>query len=287
MHPGGSCDAGAVGEHAVNAEGAFSGRPGDAPLRRWTTPLTWRFLLGLARILVVPVCRLRVTGDLPPGLRAGPGILAANHIGPFDPVAITAACRVRRIAPRLMATGGLFRAPIVGPVMRAAGHIRVNRRQPDVADALAHVTDALAEQAIVLGYPEGRITLDPGMWPERGKTGLARVALRTRAPVVAVAQWGAHEVMAWGGAVPMLTTLLRSLFRRPVVRVHFGAPVDLSDLDEATPGAAQRATDRIVDAITAELAPLRADEPRLPRFIDHRRPITVQRHHRGAHSTVR
>jgi hypothetical protein len=57
-------------------------------------------------------------------------------------------------------------------------------------------------------------------------------------------------------------------------------PIDLSDLSETTPGAAQRATDRIIDAITAELKPLRADEPRLPRYIDSRRPVSVQRRHR-------
>jgi 1-acyl-sn-glycerol-3-phosphate acyltransferase len=264
------CDAGAVGEGGVN------GGPPD----RWVTPLTWRILLVTARVLVGAVCRLRVTGDVPAPLRTGPVILAANHIGPFDPIAVTAACRVRRLAPRLMATGGLFRAPVVGSVMRAAGHIRVNRRQADVADALGAVTDALAQHAFVLGYPEGRITLDPGMWPERGKTGLARVALRTGAPVVPVAQWGAHEVMAWGGGGAMLATLLRSIVRRPVVRVHFGTPIDLTDLVETTPGAAQRATDRIIDAITAELKPLRADEPRLPKYIDDRRPISVQRRHR-------
>ena len=263
-----------MGERAGNA-----GEPAP-PVPRWQTPLTWRILLVAARVVVAPVCRLRVTGELPPDLRAGPTILAANHIGPFDPVAITAACRVLRIAPRLMATGGLFRAPIVGSVMRAAGHIRVNRRRADVADALGRLTDALAGHALVLGYPEGRITLDPGMWPERGKTGLARVALRTGAPVVPVAQWGAHEVMAWGGAAAMLGTLLRSLVRRPIVRVHFGTPVDLSGLSETTPGAAQRATDRIIDALTAELKPLRPDEPRLPRYIDERRPVSVQRRHR-------
>jgi 1-acyl-sn-glycerol-3-phosphate acyltransferase len=251
-----------------------------APPEPWVTPLTWRILLVTARVLVAAVCRLRVTGELSPRLRSGPVILAANHIGPFDPVAVTAACRLRRIAPRLMATGGLFRTPVVGSVMRAAGHIRINRRRADVADALADVSDALARHALVLGYPEGRITLDPGMWPERGKTGLARVALRTGAPVVPVAQWGAHEVMAWGGGAPMLATLLRSILRRPIVRVHFGTPVDLSDLVETTPGAAQRATDRIIDAITAELKPLRADEPRLPRYIDDRRPVSGQRRHR-------
>ena len=51
---------------------------------------------------------------------------------------------------------------------------------------------------MVLVYPEGRIGLDPGMWPERGKTGTARLALASGAPVVPVAQWGAHEVLPYG-----------------------------------------------------------------------------------------
>ena len=62
----------------------------------------------------MPVARLRVTGDVPEHLRNGPLILAANHISPFDPVVLAAACRVRRLAPRIMATGGIFRAPVVG-----------------------------------------------------------------------------------------------------------------------------------------------------------------------------
>jgi 1-acyl-sn-glycerol-3-phosphate acyltransferase len=239
-------------------------------------------LLVVARVVVMPVARLRVTGEVPAVLRDGPVIFAVNHIGPFDPVAVSAACRVARLAPRLMATGGLFRAPVVGSVMRAAGHIRINRRQADVGDAVDVVADAVAVGSHVLGYPEGRITLDPGMWPERGKTGLARIALRSGAPVVPVAQWGAHEVAAWGGFGPTMRTLGRSLLRRPVVRVHFGAPVDLSDLDVAAPGAAQRATDRIMDAITAELVRLRVAEPRLPQYVDPVRPLSTQRRHRPA-----
>ncbi|WP_432995435.1 lysophospholipid acyltransferase family protein [Dactylosporangium sp. CA-233914] len=242
----------------------------------------WRVLLALARVVVMPVARLRVTGGLPPQLRDGPVMLAVNHIGPFDPVAITAACRAAGLAPRLMATGGLFRAPVVGPAMRACGHIRINRRQANVASAVDDVARALAAGSQVLGYPEGRITLDPGMWPERGKTGMARVALATGVPVVAVAQWGAHEVAAWGGFGPTVRALARALFRRPVVRVHFGAVVDLSGIDPGSPGAAQQATDRIIEAITAELRPLRADEPRLPRYVDPVRPLSLQRRHRPA-----
>jgi 1-acyl-sn-glycerol-3-phosphate acyltransferase len=247
---------------------------------RWQAPLLWRFLLALSRVVVFAVGRLRVTGDLSGPLRDGPVLFAINHIGPFDPIAFVAASRVRRLTPRLMATGGLFRAPIVGAMMRHCGHIRVNRRQADVANALVDVTDALAQGSHVAGYPEGRITLDPGMWPERGKTGMARVALQTGVPVVPVVQWGAHEVTAWGGWGPMAATTLRSLFRRPVVRVHFGEPVDLSDLVDGVPGAAQRATDRIIDALAEQLEPLRVDEPRLPRWVDPVRPLTIARRHR-------
>jgi 1-acyl-sn-glycerol-3-phosphate acyltransferase len=250
------------------------------PAERWRAPRLWRFLLGLSRGVMFAVGRLRVTGDLSGPLRDGPVLFAINHIGPFDPVAFVAASRVRRLTPRLMATGGLFRAPIVGAMMRHCGHIRVNRRQADVANALVDVTDALARGSHVAGYPEGRITLDPGMWPERGKTGMARVALQTGVPVVPVVQWGAHEVTAWGDRGAMAARTLRSIFRRPVVRVHFGAPVDLSDLVDGVPGAAQRATDRIIDALTDELRQLRTDEPRLPAYIDPVRPLSVARRHR-------
>jgi 1-acyl-sn-glycerol-3-phosphate acyltransferase len=252
----------------------------DGASGRWRPPWFWRLVLVLARVAVWPLCRLRVSGDVSAVVRAGPAVLAVNHIGPFDPVVVTAAMRVRRLAPRLMATGGLFRAPIVGSFMRACGHIRINRRQADVADAVDEVVAALRSGAVVAGYPEGRITLDPGMWPERGKTGIARAALSTGAPVVAVAQWGAHEVVAWGGKGPMLARAVRSLVRRPVVRVHFGRQVDLSGLVAGVPGDAQRATDRIIDAITAELAALRTDEPRLPRYVDPVRPLSTARSHR-------
>src|SRR6266540_3847682 len=130
---------------------------------------------------------------------------------------------------------------------------------------------------VVAAYPEGRISLDPGVWPERGKTGVARLALTTGTPVVPVSQWGAHEVLAWDGTGAMARTALRSVLRRPVVRVHFGAPVDLADLGAGVHGDAQLATERIMGAITEGLRPLRASEPRLPRFVDPTRPVSVAR----------
>lgn len=65
----------------------------------WRPPVLWRAAQLAARWLVALLARMRVTGDVPaPGRRVrGPLILAANHIGPFDPIALTAACQVRRI----------------------------------------------------------------------------------------------------------------------------------------------------------------------------------------------
>ncbi|MGW4460925.1 lysophospholipid acyltransferase family protein [Micromonospora sp. NPDC004704] len=247
---------------------------------RWRAPRLWRFLQMVARALVAVVARLRVTGDVPEQLRHGPLILAANHISPFDPVVLTAACQVRRIAPRIMATGGLFRTPVVGTVMRRSGHIRVDRRTAEVGQALHTATGAVTDGSVVLLYPEGRMGLDPGMWPERGKTGAARLAFASGSVVVPVAQWGAHEVLPYGTPKGLLRAVGRALVRRPVIRVHFGEPVDLDGLDPTVSGAARRATDRIIDALTTTLVPLRPDEPDGPRHRDPTRPTETTRVHR-------
>lgn len=247
---------------------------------RWRPPRLWLVLQVVARVLVGCVARLRVTGDVPAGLRGAPVILAANHLSPIDPAVLTAAVGLRGLAPRIMATGGLFRTPVLGSVMRACGHIRVDRNTGRAARALDTAAEALAVGSVVLVYPEGRIGLDPGLWPERGKTGVARLALATGAAVVPVAQWGTHELVPYSAPRGAVGGVLRALLRRPVVRVHLGAPVDLSDLSDGVAGHARQATDRIIDALTAGLAGLRPDEPDLPRHVDPSRPISTARSHR-------
>ena len=129
---------------------------------------------------------------------------------------------------------------------------------------------------MVLVYPEGRIGLDPGMWPERGKTGAARLALASGAPVVPVAQWGAHEVLPYSAPRRACWPGIgRALGAAPA-----GGPGALrhrrSTCPASTPGvpgAAQRATERIIDALTDTLVPLRPDEPDLPRYVDPTRPV--------------
>jgi 1-acyl-sn-glycerol-3-phosphate acyltransferase len=251
-------------------------RPGAG----WRAPLLWRATQRLARIIIPIFCRLRVSGDVPADLRHGPLILAGNHIANCDPMIMTAATARRRLAPRMMATGGLFRAPVIGRLMRAAGHIPVDRGRQTIVNAVPDAAVALAQGSIIFIYPEGRIGLDPAMWPERPKTGMARLALHTGAPVVPVAIWGSHAVVAYNGRGAMIRTVLRSMVRRPVVRVHFGDVVDLSGLREGAVGHAQRASDRVTEALIAALALLRPDEPRLPRFRDPTRPLSTARVYR-------
>jgi 1-acyl-sn-glycerol-3-phosphate acyltransferase len=217
---------------------------------------------------VYPLCRLRVTGAVPP---EGPLILAVNHIGALDPWVVMAACRVRRVAPRIMATGGLFRAPVMGWVLRRCGQIRVDRRLASVTQALPAARAALAEGSVLLAYPEGRITLDPGGWPERGRTGLVRLAMADAVPVVPVAQWGAHLLAPWGSPRGLAGRLVWAVLHRPLVRVHFGAPVELRGV------SVPAATDRVMSALTEQLRLLRPTEPRLPAWIDPHRPLSTAR----------
>ncbi len=237
----------------------------------------WRALLRLSRMVVPLVCRLRVSGTVPAELRRGPLILAANHVSPIDPLVMMAACSRAGVTPRFMATAGLFTAPVVGSVMRACGQLRVDRHTAQVAEALPAASVALRAGSVVLVYPEGRIGLDPWMWPERGKTGVARMAAMSGAPVIPVAQWDTHRVLPYAAPKGLAGSLLRTIRQRPVVRVRFGEPVDLSGLT-GTPGArAMRATDRIVEGIARTLVPLRADELRTPRHIDRTRPPDMSR----------
>jgi 1-acyl-sn-glycerol-3-phosphate acyltransferase len=260
-----------------------------APFRRSSEPtrrseqisLAWRAMTFLDRGFVRLVGRVEVTGTIPPEMRGQPGLIAANHIGMFDPFVLTAVLREAGLIPRFMLTAGLLDTPIVGWGLKQGGSIRVDRGKSNVADAFERVTTALqSASGPVLVYPEGRVSREPGLWPERGKTGAARIALATKVPVMTISQWGAHEAIYWGteqvtgwrDLMPGLRSGLRAIRNRPVFKVHFGPIVDLSDLSATKPGDATRAHMRIMQAITDQLVPLRPDEPDTPRFHDPTRP---------------
>jgi 1-acyl-sn-glycerol-3-phosphate acyltransferase len=235
----------------------------------------WPTLLRYGAPLLSLFGRIRVTREFDPRLLDGPLLLAANHIGNFDTFLVAVACRRIGITPQFLVTRGIMSAPVIGPFLNRAGHIRVDRGSPDAAFALPVTEAALRHGGHVMVYPEGRIGLDPELWPERGRTGLARLALRTGVPVLPVSQWGAHEVTAYDDWAAMLRTTTRSIWRQPRLAVHFGVPVPLDDLEPDRLGDANRAATRIIAAVTEGLQPLRAHEPGLPRFVDPTRPVVA------------
>ena len=237
--------------------------------------------MGVNRYFVALTGNLEVTGSFPAELHGQPVLLAANHIGVFDAFVLTEACRRAGIAPRFLIAAGIMDAPVIGWALTRSGHLRVYRRGSNVLEVFhSAVAQLRAGGVAALVYPEGRISHDPGLWPERGKTGVARLALASGATVIPVSQWGAHEATYWGTEVvtgwadlkPVVTSWLRAIVMRPTFRVSFGDPVDLRGLTDTRPGDARRARDRIMRSIAAGLRPLRRDEPDRPRFRDPTRP---------------
>ena len=235
----------------------------------------WTFVLRRFSWLVSLFGRVQVTGSIPEELRRGPLLLAANHIGDFDPFVVAVALYRLGVVPRIMATGGIIAAPVAGPLLERTGAIRVERGTELARHAVRVTEVALVQGGHVVAYPEGRIGLTADGWPERGRTGMARMALGLGVPVIPVSQWGAHEVLQYGNDWGKLRTVLRSVVRRPALQVHVGPPVRLDDLEMGRIGDANRARYRIAAAITRGLVPLRADEPDRPRHVDPTRPTTA------------
>jgi 1-acyl-sn-glycerol-3-phosphate acyltransferase len=193
--------------------------------------------------------------------REGGFLTAVNHISHLDPFAYAHFQYNTGRVPRFLAKDGLFTPPVVGPIMRNLQQIPVYRDTADAANAFRAAVAAVKAGECVAFYPEGTLTRDPDLWPMAGKTGLARVALLTRAPVVPVAQWGAHEALAPYTKKP-------KLFPRKTLRVLAGPPVDLSAYYDREPTAEvlREVTDTILDAVTALLAELRGETPPAERY---------------------
>jgi 1-acyl-sn-glycerol-3-phosphate acyltransferase len=84
------------------------------------------------------------------------------------------------------------------------------------------------------------------------KTGAARLAVVSKAPVYPVAQWGTQEV------IPPYSKKFR-IFPRRTIRYRVGGPVDLSPWygKEEDPVAMAEATALVMSAITALLEEIR------------------------------
>ena len=189
-------------------------------------------------------------------------IIAANHISNADPLALGQFLAYSGRWPRFLAKDSLFRGRLLGRLLRSAGQIPVQRSSPNSRDALREAREAIDAGRAVVIYPEGTITLDPALWPMRAKTGVVRLALETRCPIIPVGQWGAQDIM-WGPRRE-----LPRIWPPKTLRVLVGDPVPLDDLrDVALTGAVlTQAADRVMTAITDLVAELRGEAPPATRY---------------------
>ncbi|NHA68165.1 1-acyl-sn-glycerol-3-phosphate acyltransferase [Phycicoccus sp. CMS6Z-2] len=191
----------------------------------------------------------------------GGWVVCTNHTSHVDPLVFAHFMVDHGYAPRFLGKNSVFEVPVVGAVLRSADQIPVYRETGRAVGAYRAAVEAVHAGKCVAIYPDGTLTRDPDLWPMRGKTGAARVALATRCPVVPVATWGPHEILAPYARRPRL-------FGRPTMHVRAGAPVDLADLYDrpVTTEVLTEATARVVAAVTALLEEVRGEQAPARRF---------------------
>ncbi len=256
----------AVGHpHAVNPDPRLLAY---ATLRRWPTqwldvpPGVPKFAglepfdlvrLG-ARTELMPYAKFDIAGV--GGIPAeGPAIIAANHRSYFDPVAVGLTVMQSGRPLRFLGKKEVFDAPIIGQLAKAMGGIRVDRGSDTAGDSLADATRALHAGELVAIMPQGTIPRGREFFEPvlKGKTGAARLAEATRAPVIPIGMWGTEQVWPRSAKVPNVLNLSNP----PTVRVRVGRPVELAYDD------VRKDTERIMEAIMALLPP-EAREAREP-----------------------
>jgi len=188
-------------------------------------------IIGTLSIPVVKgLYRLRVRGleNVP----EGGFVLAANHTSNFDPWPLGIPFLPDRQL-RFMAKAELFN-PVLAPFLRAGGAFKVRRGEGDV-EAMRTAAELVREGEIVVMFPEGT-RQTKGLVKRhaaRPHTGAARIALTAKAPLVPAAIGGTDRLLRLGP-----------------LRVAYGPPIDLSDLDgQDIKTAAKLATERLMATI--------------------------------------
>jgi putative phosphoserine phosphatase/1-acylglycerol-3-phosphate O-acyltransferase len=207
----------------------------------------------LSRPQMFPYARFDIGGTerLP---RSGPAIVVANHRSYFDTVALGLTVMKAGRAPRFLGKKEVFDAPVVGPLAKALGGIRVDRGTGS-DEPLREAARALDAGEIVALMPQGTIPrgrefFEPQL---KGRTGAARLAAMTGAPVIPVGLWGTEHVWPRSAKVPNVVNVLNP----PKVTTRVGRQVAITGEDPAAD------TGRIMDALM-DLLPPESRERREP-----------------------
>ena len=230
--------------------------------RRLQQPKGWAFGLCVAIVepLLLALTKRRWRGgeNIP---ETGGCVLAVNHISHLDPLTCAHFVYGYGRIVRFLAKAELFDIPVLGRIVRSAKQIPVYRLTTDASLSFTAAVSAVEDGECVIVYPEGTITRQPELWPMTGKTGAARIALASGVPVIPVAQWGAHRILAPYAKRP-------HLFPRRTIAMTAGTPTDLDDLrgQPLTPEVLKQATDRIMDDVTRLLEEIRGEQAPAERF---------------------
>jgi len=230
-------------------------------------PLGTNFAFKLGTKVVIPILNCvgkkqwRGGENIP---QSGKIIIASNHISYLDVLFLTHFLYRNGRAPRYIGKEGVFKTPVVGKIVLAAGMVPVIRESKDAAKALDHAVRLLEIGHCVGVYPEGTLTRDPNGWPMVAKTGLARLAITTKTAVIPIAQWGSQIVM------PTYEKKIK-LFPRTPIKILVGKPLDLSPWygKENDAAALIEATAFIMKAITDLLEELRGEKRPVEIFDPH------------------
>ena len=204
-------------------------------------------LRPFAHPLISPVSIIDEGVQLIP--REGPVIVASNHRSYLDPVILGFVASRRGRKLRYLGKKEVFDAPVLGQAVKMLGQIRVDRDAPGVG-ALRQAIEALkAGQAIGI-FPQGTIPRGDEFFEPvlKGKTGVARLALATDAPIVPVAMWGNEKIWPRSSRLPNVMELIT---RRPV-HARVGEPMHLKG-DADDPTVLRDLTQQVMDAISALL----------------------------------
>jgi 1-acyl-sn-glycerol-3-phosphate acyltransferase len=194
-------------------------------------------LAPLARLVYRPVVEGR--DNLP---ARGPVILASNHLSFIDSIVIPLLTPrpVVFLAKAEYFDGRGVKGWLTRSLFTAIGAVPVRRGAHRSALAsLDSALEVLAAGRIFAIYPEGTRSTDGRL--HKGRTGVAWLAMTSRAPVLPVALAGTEHIQPVGRRWPRV---------RPVT-LRFGAPLAFADRhDQAGSGRARReVTDEIMRAI--------------------------------------
>jgi 1-acyl-sn-glycerol-3-phosphate acyltransferase len=167
------------------------------------------------------VFRVRVTGreHLP---ASGPVIVAANHRSFIDSLFIPLVVP-RRVT--FVAKADYFDDPRTAWFFRAVGQIPIRREGGSASErALDSAAEVLGRGEVFGIYPEGTRTRDGYL--HKGRTGVARISLRTGAPIVPCGLVGTDEIQPTDRKVPRFFRRVEINFGRPIDPAHYADRVD-------------------------------------------------------------